>query len=303
MTEDVQWRAKFDAEVTFSNGGGLQAQDFRLDLPAEPGLPEKVSEERVGELFVRHLGLLLVESVQISGLEVIEEAHKGSRGVHTAPEPIELSHVITDGMVTYPGLPAPRITDHLTREDSRKSYAPGTEFHIARIDMVANTGTYLDSPFHRYGDGLDLAGLPLSRLVDLEGVVIRVHPAERAIGIADLEGHEVAGKAVLLQTGWDRHFGTPAYSAGHPYLSAEAAAWLAERQPALVGIDSLNIDEVLPGGERPAHSIFLAAGIPLVEHLRGLEQLPPQGFRFFAAPPAVEGMGTFPVRAYALLEN
>ena len=303
MTENVQWRAKFDAEVTFSNGGGLQAQDFRLDLPAESGVVEKATEERVGELFVRHLGLLMVERVRISGLQVIEEAHKGSRGVHDAAEPIELSHVISDRLITYPGMPAPRITDHLTREDSRQVYAQGTEFHIARIDMIANTGTYLDSPFHRYGDGLDLAGLPLSRLVDLEGIVIRANPGERAIRITDLEGHEVTGKAVLLHTGWDRHFGTPTYGVGHPYLAGDAAVWLAERRPALVGIDSLNIDEALPGGDRPAHSAFLAAGIPLVEHLRGLERLPSQGFRFFAAPPAVRGMGTFPVRAYALLEK
>lgn len=296
MNENVQWRAKFDAEVTFSNGGGLQARDFRLDLPER-----EVGHERLGELFVRHLGLLLVDTVRISGVELIEEAHRGSRGVHEDAEPIELSHVIRDGVITYPGMPGPRISDHLTREASREIYAPGTEFHIGRIDMIANTGTYLDSPFHRYGDGMDLARLPLSRLVDLPGIVIRA--TGRTIGIPDLDGHDVTGRAVLLHTGWDRHFGTPAYGVGHPYLAADAAAWLAERRPALVGIDSLNIDEALPGGDRPAHSAFLAAGIPLVEHLRGLEQLPPQGFRFFAAPPAVEGMGTFPVRAYALLER
>jgi arylformamidase len=215
---------------------------------------------------------------------------------------VELSHPIRHGMVTYPGLPAPEIGDHLTREASRDHYAPGTEFHIGRITMVANTGTYLDTPAHRFSDGPDLAALPLAGLVDLDGLVVRT-VGERGRGIEPevLLAHRITGRAVLIHTGWDRHWGTDRYgSGGHPFLTARGAAWLAEQRPALVGIDSLNIDDT-EDTTRPAHTALLAAGIPLVEHMRGLEQLPADGFRFHAAPPAVEGMGTFPVRAYAVL--
>lgn len=298
-----QRRVQFDAEVTFSNGGGIQAQGFRLDIPGDD-----ITDTELGELFVRHLGLLMVDEVRISGKELLREPHKGSRGVvPTSPARsrrlIELSHPIRHQMVTYPGLPGPEITDHLTREASRATYAPGTEFHIARISMVANTGTYLDSPYHRYADGADLATLPLSATVDLDGLLVRVVGNERqAIDRATLLPYDVAGKAVLLHTGWDRHWGTPQYGDRHPFLTADAAEWLAEQRCALVGIDSVNIDDTSDGA-RPAHTILLAAGIVIVEHLRGLDQLPPSGFRFYAAPPAVEGMGTFTVRAYALLET
>ena len=214
---------------------------------------------------------------------------------------IDLSHVIRHGMITYPGLPAPEISDHLSREASRGNYAPGTEFAFGRISMVSNTGTYLDSPFHRFGDGADLAGLPLAGLIDLRGLVIRVpDEGERAIDVSALSSYDVTGKAVLFHTGWDRHWGTDQYGSGHPYLTRAAAEWLVEQKPALVGIDSLNIDDTRDG-TRPVHTVLLAAGIAVVEHLRGLEQLPEEGFRFHAAPPAVEGMGTFPVRAYALV--
>ncbi len=191
---------------------------------------------------------------------------------------IDLSHVIRPGMVTYPGLPGPEITDHLTREESRAHYAPGTEFHIGRITMVANTGTYLDTPYHRFADGPDLTGVPLERLVDLEGLVVRVAKFDRpditARDLTELAGPDVAGRAVLVHTGWDRHWGTERYgSGGHPHLTRDAAEWLAERGPALVGIDSVNIDDTA-GGERPAHTALLTAGIPIVEHMRGLDQLP-----------------------------
>jgi arylformamidase len=209
---------------------------------------------------------------------------------------VDLSHPIHAGMVTYPGLPAPEIASHLTREDSRRVYAPGTEFDISRITMVGNTGTYLDSPFHRYADGTDLAGLPLESLVDLPALVVTV--ADRAIDVAHLAELDVAGRAVLLHTGWDRHWRTEAYGTGAPYLTAGGARWLAERGAALVGIDSVNIDST-EGGERPAHSTLLAAGIPVVEHLTGLDALPAAGARFTAVPPRVVGFGTFPVRAYA----
>ncbi|MFJ4187208.1 cyclase family protein [Kitasatospora sp. NPDC089509] len=217
---------------------------------------------------------------------------------------VELSHPIRHGMVTYPGLPAPEIGVHLSREDSRDHYAPGTEFQIGRISMVANTGTYLDSPFHRFPDGPDLAGLPLAGLVDLDGLVVPALDApDRAVDPSALLPYRVTGRAVLIRTGWDRHWGTDRYGAGgHPFLSAQGAAWLVAQRPALVGIDSLNIDDTTDLA-RPAHSALLEAGIPLVEHLRGLEQLPPEGFRFHAAPPAVAGMGSFPVRAYAVLSG
>lgn len=214
---------------------------------------------------------------------------------------VELSHVITHGMVTYPGLPGPEISDHLTREASRGSYAPGTEFQIGRISMVANTGTYLDTPAHRYPEGADLSGVSIERLADLPGLHLDLTSAAHEIGPAQLDGLDVAGMAVLLRTGWDRLWGTDAYGdPDHPHVTAAGATWLVEHGAALVGIDSVNIDDTRTG-ERPAHSILLAAGLPVVEHLRGLEQLPADGFRFHAAPPLVAGMGTFPVRAYAVV--
>jgi kynurenine formamidase len=214
---------------------------------------------------------------------------------------IDLSHEISDGLVTYPGLPAPQIDEYLTREASQARYAPGTEFSIGRITMIANTGTYLDTPFHRFADGFDLTGLKLEQLVDLEGLLVRVvGEAGRRIGTARLDGLDVKGKAVLIHTGWDRHWATPAYGVDHPFLTAEAATWLAERGAALVGIDSLNIDDGADG-ERPAHTTLLRAGIPIVEHLTGLEALPTSGFRFTAVPARVRGMGTWPVRAFATI--
>jgi kynurenine formamidase len=214
---------------------------------------------------------------------------------------VELSHVIRDGLVTYPGLPGPAIDEYLSFEASRATSAPGTEFRIGRITMVANTGTYVDTPAHRYAGGPDLSGVPLDWLVDLDGVVVDVRGAtERGIGPDAFRPHVVRGRAVLVLTGWSRHFGRPAYLTGHPYLTAAAAAYLVEAGATLVGIDSLNIDDI-GGGERPAHSGLLAAGIPICEHLTGLEQLPGTGFRFSAAPPRVEGMGTFPVRAWAIV--
>jgi kynurenine formamidase len=216
---------------------------------------------------------------------------------------VELSHPIRHGMVTYPGLPGPEIDEHLSREASRARYAPGTEFHIARITMVANTGTYLDAPFHRFAEGADLAGTPLGSVADLEGVILRVAGAGvRAIDRDLLLPLEVRGRAVLVHTGWDRHFGTEQYASGAPFLTRRAAEWLVAEGAALVGIDSVNIDDT-GDGTRPAHTVLLAARIPIVEHLRGLEQLPPAGFRFHAAPPLVHGMGTFPVRAYAVVER
>ena len=202
---------------------------------------------------------------------------------------VDLSHVVADGLVTYPGLPGPHITDHLSRADSRERYDAGTEFQIGRSDMVANTGTYLDTPFHRYADGHDLADLPLERVAGVPGVVIDGTAVPR----------EITGKAVLVRTDWDAHFGTERYGdASHPFLATDIALALVEGGPALVGIDSVNIDSTT-GGERPVHSALLAAGIPILEHLTNLAALPASGFDLYAVPVKVRGMGTFPVRAFA----
>jgi kynurenine formamidase len=215
---------------------------------------------------------------------------------------VDLSHPIEHGMETYRPLPGPILEDHLSREASRAHYAPGTEFHIGRITMVANTGTYLDAPFHRYADGVDVAQLDLSGLVDLPAVVVGASGrTERAIG-PDLLPADVRGRAVLVHTGWDRHWRTEAYFSGHPFLTRAAAEHLRDAGAALVGIDSLNIDDT-DDGERPAHTVLLAAGIPIVEHLRGLDAVPAEGARFTAVPAPVRGMGTFPVRAFAALPD
>ena len=211
---------------------------------------------------------------------------------------IELNHVIEAGMVTYKGLPGPAICDFLSRPDSRALYAAGTEFQIGRIDMVANTGTYLDTPFHRYADGADLADMPLDAVTALPGLVVRAHGP--AIGADAFAGVDVAGRAVLVHTGWDRHWRTAAYFSDHPFLTAGAAVFLRDAGVALVGIDSHNIDDTA-GNTRPVHTILLGAGIPICEHLTNLAALPDDGFRFSAPPPRVRGMGTFPVRAHAIV--
>jgi arylformamidase len=294
----VEYRAEFDAVVTFTNGGGLQTQGFRVDVPH----PD-VTEAELGALFVRSLRLLLVDRVDLTGIRIFAEPHRGTPGGPSERTTwIELSHVIGAGLVTYPGLPGPVITPHLTRVDSRKQYAEGVEFAIDRISMLGNTGTYLDSPFHRYGDGTDLAGLPLERLADLPAVVVRtVGDGVRGVAVGALTDLTVAGHAVLLHTGGDRFWAEPEYAVDAPYLTAEAAQWLVDHGAALVGIDAVNIDDISPAaaGARPAHSLLLAAGIPIVEHLTRLEDVPPTGARFTAAPPRVAGFGTFPVRAYA----
>jgi kynurenine formamidase len=216
------------------------------------------------------------------------------------PRLVDLSHTIEEGMTTYPGLPAPVITPHLTREGSRERYAPGTEFAMDIITMIGNTGTYLDSPFHRYADGGDLASLDLATLVGLRAEVFHLTDAvERGIPASVFHDRELAGAAALLHTGWDTRFGTPAYASGAPYLTEEGAQQLARAGVALVGIDSLNIDDTENDGSRPAHSILLAHGIHVVEHLTRLGDVPARGARFTAAPPAIEGFGTFPVRAFA----
>lgn len=215
---------------------------------------------------------------------------------------IDLSHTVEAGMITYKGLPAPVICDFLSREASRQIYAPGVEFNIGRIDMVANTGTYVDAPFHRYPDGKDLSELPLTSLANLQAVIVRVLPGHRAIEAAAFERLDVTDKAVLVHTNWSRHWRTDQYFEGHPFLTGDAAELLRERGAALVGIDSYNIDDTADGA-RPVHSALLAADIPIAEHLTGLDRLPETGFRFFAVPVKIKAFGTFPVRAFGLVSS
>jgi arylformamidase len=218
------------------------------------------------------------------------------------PQLIDLSHTVEHGMITYNGLPAPVISDYWSRADSRTHYAPGTEFQIGKIEMVGNTGTYLDSPFHRYANGSDLADLPLQSIANLEGVVVRWDMSNgRAVGVDALKTIDVQGKAVLIHTGWDAHWRTERYFRSHPYLTCDAAQWLVDHQAALVGIDSLNIDST-EDGTRPAHTLLLGANIPIVEHLCNLRAIPEHRFRFFAVPVKIKRMSSFPVRAFALIE-
>jgi arylformamidase len=206
---------------------------------------------------------------------------------------IDLSHAIRDGLVTYQGLPPVRICDYLTREASRANYTNGAEFQIGRIDMVANTGTYVDVPFHRFADGDDLDRVALERLAELPAICIDLDE------LPSLRGRSLRGTAVLVRTGWSRHFGTPAYFTGHPFVPTAEAYALRDAGVALVGIDAHNIDDTSARNDRPVHTALLGAGIPICEHMRGLDQLPSDGFTFTAAPPRVVGMGTFPVRAFA----
>jgi arylformamidase len=252
----TEYRAPFDADIEFVNGGGPSTHGFRRYPTAA-----------------------------------------GPRGAL-----VDLSHTIRDGLVTYPGLPAPSIRPHLTRADSRSRYATGTEFAMDTMTLLGNTGTYLDSPFHRYEGGTDLAGLALETLVDQPAEVFHLTDAsDRGIRVTVFHDRELAGRAVLLHTGWDRHFGTPAYATGAPFLDGEASAYLVSQGVTMVGIDSLNIDDTESGGERPAHSLLLDAGIHVVEHLTNLERLPASGATVTAVPPRIEGLGTFPVRAFARL--
>ncbi len=215
---------------------------------------------------------------------------------------IDVSHEVEAGMITYPGLPTPTVSDYLSREASRAHYAEGTTFQIGRVEMVANTGTYVDAPFHRFAEGVDLAGLPLERLAEVEGVLIDATGRDgRAIDRDFFEGLDLSGSAVLIHTGWDAHWRTLQYGEDAPFLTRRAAELLVEAAPALVGIDSVNIDDK-HDGMRPAHTLLLGAGIPVVEHLCNLGKLPSSGFRFHCVPVKFRGVGTFPVRAYAVIE-
>jgi len=300
-----EYRASFDATVRFSNGGDLSVHGFRVDLPSED-----VTEDDIGALFVASLGLLMSEPVTLSNVSVFLEPHKGTRGgpsdlTQSLPSAtgrlVELNHVIRSGMVTYPGLPGPEISPYLSRQESRSVYAPGTEFAIERLNLIGNTGTYLDSPYHRFADGDDLRGVPLAKTVDLPAVVVRVSGTGSAgIDVGALAAADVHGAAVLLHTGDDARFGTPGYAQDRHFLTRAGADWLVQHEAALVGIDALNIDDT-DDRSRPAHTSLLGAGIPVVEHLTGLDQVPPTGARFTAVPLRIEGFGTIPVRAFARL--
>ena len=295
-------RVSFDFEIDFSNGGGIQGQGFRLDLHT----PD-ISDRELADYIVQDLRLLMVKEVRILNKRILLERHKRSSvpsGAHitsAGKQFIDLSHTIMEGMVTYKGLPAPLICDYLTREASRRAFAEGTSFQISKIEMVASTGTYIDSPFHRFEDGHDLAELPLNCLAEMDAVVVRVTGSQsRVIDWHAFSATEIRDKAVLVHTDWAQHWGTEQYFDGHPFLTATAATYLKDKGARLVGIDSLNIDDTADG-TRPVHTILLAARIPIVEHLRGLDQLPISNFTFSAVPPKVKGVGTFPVRAYATL--
>jgi kynurenine formamidase len=215
---------------------------------------------------------------------------------------VDLSHTVENGTVTHRGLPALIVCDYLSREASRERYAPGTEFQIAKIEMVANTGTYIDCPSHRYAHGKDLSQVAIESFADLDGMVVRAENRDSpAIGIELFRDRPIRNRAVLVHTGWDRHWNTEAYLGEHPFLTEEAATYLRDCGAKLVGIDSMNIDDTR-GKSRPAHSVLLGADILIVEHLCNLQNVPDEGFAFSAIPPKFKGVGTFPVRAMARLK-
>lgn len=287
-------RVKFDFEIEFSNGGGVQGQDFRLDI-----VGEDISDQALGDYVVRDLRLLMVSNVRILNKTILAEPHKRSD-----PRLIDLSHVIEHGLVTYKGLPAPIICDYLSREESRSRYAPGTEFQIGKIEMVTNTGTYIDCPFHRYADGKDISEYGLERFADIDALVIRADFRQQmAVDPSFFIEKRLAGRAVLVHTGWgDAHWNTPNYYENHPFLTGETAEFLKQAGVKLVGIDSHNIDDTRTN-TRPVHSTLLGAEILIVEHLCNLGALPAEGFSFSAVPPKFKGVGTFPVRAFARLNQ
>jgi len=290
-------RVQFDFEITFSNGGGLSGRDFRLDIDGND-----IADAALAAYLVEDLRLLMVGAVQIRNKRIIAEAHKREPAQASQPgEFVDLSHTIANGTLTHRGMPGPLICDWLSREASREKYAPGTEFQIARIDMIANTGTYLDCPFHRFAEGSDLADLALDACSDLDAVVVRADcRGGPAIDVGAFRGLDLKNRAVLVHTGWDAHWDTPAYFGVHPFLTEAAAQHLREAGARLVGIDSMNIDDTRPA-TRPVHTTLLGAGILIVEHLCNLAAVPDRGFAFSAVPPKLRGVGTFPVRAMARL--
>lgn len=300
----MQKRACFDFEVAFSNGGGIQGQGFRLDIEGSD-----IDDDALAAYIIRDMRLLMVKHVHILNKQIIEEAHKRAAPAHTiapapdhAPTYFDLSHSIESGMVTCRELPAPLVRDHLSRHDSPEPYAEGTTFQIGRTDKVANTGTHIDTPCQRSADGRDLAGLDLARVSNVPGVLVRVAGAlEQAIDWHAFAAVQCGGRAVLIQTGWDHHWGTQRYLEGHPFLTEKAALHLRDQGALLVGIDSPDIDDTRTGTQ-PVRSVLLGAGIPIIEHMAHLDALPLQGFHLHATPPRIVGMRRFPVRAHATLD-
>nr|WP_295923664.1 cyclase family protein [uncultured Dyadobacter sp.] len=291
----MERRVVFDFEITFTNGGGIQGQDFRLDIAGKT-----ISDQELADYIVQDLRLLMVGKVDILNKHYIDEPHK--RVPVDAPNPeklVDLSHVIFDGLITYKGLPAPIVCDYLSREDSRGKYEEGTEFQIGKIEMVTNTGTYIDCPFHRYAHGKDLSEVALEAFANLNAVTVNA-TGTLGIGADYFRGLELRGKAVMIRTDWSKNWNTEAYFENHPFLTAEAAAYLRDCGVKLVGIDSHNIDDTR-GNTRPVHSLLLGAEILIVEHLCNLDKLPAENYLFSAVPPKFKGAGTFPVRAFATL--
>jgi arylformamidase len=294
----MQKRVKFDFEIYFTNGGNIKGEDFRLDIKGND-----ISDKELADYIVADLRLLMVGQTKILNKEIFEEQHKRKPidEINKKNLLIDLSHTIEDGLVTYKGLPAPIICDYLSRENSKQFYEEGTEFQIGKIEMVTNTGTYIDCPFHRFEDGKDLSQVNLDRFADLDAIVIRI-PHSKTVEITEehLKNYEIRNRAVLIQTGWDEHWNTEQYYENNPYLSEKAAEYLRDCSVKLVGIDSHNIDDT-KGKRRPVHTTLLGAEILIVEHLCNLYLLPESGFTFSAIPPKFKGVGTFPVRAFAKL--
>ncbi len=289
-------RVKFDFNLNFTNGGSLKGEDFRLDIDGND-----LSDRELADYIIADLRLLMVGQVRILNKEILTEPHKrtSTRKAAGSSGYIDLSHTIEDGLITYKGLPAPIICDYLSREDSKQFYEEGTEFQIGRINMVANTGTYVDCPFHRFADGKDLSQVDLTHFVDLEGITVSIPHTETLAVTADhLKNYEIRNRAVLIHTGWSQFWNTETYYENHPFLTQEAAEYLRDCGVKLVGVDSHNIDDTR-GRSRPVHTTLLGADILIVEHLCNLHLLPPDGFLFSAVPPKFKGVGTFPVRAMA----
>jgi arylformamidase len=288
----MEYRVKFDFEIYFTNGGSIKGEDFRLDIEGTD-----ISDKALADYFVKDLRLLMVGQIKIFNKVVFEEKHKRKPATNKQQFFIDVSHTIEHGMVTYKGLPAPIICDYLSREDSIPNFVDGTSFQIGKIEMVSNTGTYIDCPFHRYEDGKDLSEVALDRFVDLDGIVIRVPYLETlAITKNHLQNYEIRNRAVLIHTGWDQHWNTALYYENHPFLTKDAAQYLKDCEVKLVGIDSHNIDDTRTK-TRPVHTLLLGHEILIVEHLTNLGSVPDDGFLFSAVPPKFKGVGTFPVRA------
>ncbi|WP_336838025.1 cyclase family protein [Sphingobacterium siyangense] len=296
----MEKRVKFDFEIFFTNGGSIKGEDFRLDISGDD-----IIDSALADYIVEDMQLLMVGKVNILNKEILIEPHKRKPIDESVAEDflIDLSHTIENGLITYKGLPAPIICDYLSREQSKQNYDSDTSFQIGKIEMVTNTGTYIDCPFHRFADGKDTAQTVLKDFAQLDAVMIHI-PFTETLKITEdhLKNREIRNKAVLIQTGWDKHWNTELYYQNHPFLTEQAAMYLRDCKVKLVGIDSHNIDDT-DGRTRPVHTVLLGAGILIVEHLCNLNKLPAENFTFTAAPPKFKGVGTFPVRAFASVEK